>query len=83
MKLFLRIWYLPVLTASLRASAGTSNFLELRAALETGVWGSFLAEKLGFSLEYVRRFGSPWSNQQMDENSLTGSIKINPAIHGK
>jgi hypothetical protein len=76
MKLFLRLWYLPVLTASLRANVGTANFLEFRASIETGVWGDLFDRYFGLSLDYVRRFGSPWSSDQFDDQSLIGSIRV-------
>lgn len=75
-KAVFRFWYLPTLVFTGRASAGTTNFLEFRAALETGPWTEFLAKNLGFGLEYVQRFGTPWSRDLFDERTVFFTVRF-------
>jgi hypothetical protein len=77
-KFFLRVWYLPPIVGGLRASAGTENFLEWSAELQSGPWGRTLAKVFGFGLRFERRLGSLWSEQVFDESSLLLTLRISP-----
>ncbi len=52
------------------------SYMEWRAVIRTGPWGEFLAEKLGFALEYGRRQGLLWSDAFLSDQNVLFEMAI-------